>query len=102
MQIVNLHCHLAQIKDLDGFLKTSQHIYISNALDKEELQQHLEIKQNNFHITTGQHPLYPKESITEVDLIKLLDENKLYAVTVFHWMRNTAYLYVHIIDRSGN
>jgi len=80
MQLINFHCHLANIESIEGFLDSSSDIYISNALDDRALEQHLLIQKNNFCITTGQHPLYPHSSITEERVIKLLEQNMLFAV----------------------
>ena len=77
----NYHCHLASIPDLDMFLNNSDHVYISNALDNDELDKHLlYINKPNLFFTTGQHPLYPENSITIDRTVSLLEENKLFAI----------------------
>ena len=80
MQLVNFHCHLASITNIEQFLHKSTDIYVSNALDDVELKHHLSVQKDNFYITTGQHPLYPRDSITEEITLKLVEANKIFAV----------------------
>ena len=79
-RLINYHCHLGGIADLEAFLKSRDDIFISNAMDNDELARHLSVNRDNLLITTGQHPLYPKDSITVEMVIELLDENKLFGV----------------------
>ena len=65
---------------MDLLLEDQNRIYISNALNETELSHHLSVNKPNFLISTGQHPLYPKNSITNEILINLLEKNQLYAV----------------------
>jgi TatD DNase family protein len=80
-QIVNFHCHLSRILDMKFFLENSDMIYISNALDQDEILKHLpHLSSANLYLTTGQHPLYPSNTITDTRLIELLEQDKLFAV----------------------
>jgi len=79
-RLINSHCHLGGIADLDAFLQSRNDVFISNALDDAELDKHLSVNRDNLLITTGQHPLYPKDSITIDRLIELLKENKLFGI----------------------
>ena len=76
----NAHCHLDKVRDLNNFLSNSPDIFVCNALNEDELQRYLSVKKDNFLLTTGQHPLYPPNTITNKRLIELLDDNNLFAV----------------------
>ena len=106
------------IKDITG---RENYVYISNALDEKELDWHLdltlseyhgagklnpsihdvisgEVLSNNVLISTGQHPLYPKNSIPQARVVYLLEQNKLFAIgeigldkrcADFEWQKQT-------------
>ena len=79
-KIINYHCHLGGIADLDAFLESREDVFISNALDNDELDKHLNVQRDNLWITTGQHPLYPKDSITVERVVELLEANRLFGI----------------------
>jgi len=90
MIVVNAHCHLFTHSDMPLLLGDKNNVYISNALNPTELNRHLSHKNNhlsptpteneNFFITTGQHPMYPQDSITTEAVVSLCETNTLFAV----------------------
>ena len=102
--LLNAHCHLYNHPNLTELLHDNNRIYISNALDKKELEHHLSIKSPNFLISTGQHPLYTPDTITEDDIVPLLDRDELFAIGEigfdkrskdFEWQKN---IFVRQVD----
>jgi TatD DNase family protein len=94
---INFHCHIRTEKEY-ALQPTSErgsglsslfnkHIIINNPLDKTEMETYLKIIENkknklinNMLISTGQHPLYPTNSVNIDDMIELLEQKKLFAI----------------------
>jgi len=74
--LINAHCHIQNIVPLN----LNTRLYISNPLDKAQVAKHLAFQQSNILISTGQHPYYYHNSITNQFLIDLLEEGKIWAV----------------------
>ena len=104
-KVINSHCHLNNIENINEFLDNNHDIFVCNAVNEEELIRYLPIEKENFWLTTGQHPLYPPNTITDERLTQLLDKNQLYAVGEvgfdkrnpdFHWQKDVFLRQVNI------
>jgi len=87
--IINAHCHLYNHPDIASILADTNNIFISTALKEEELEHHLLVSRklssphtdgDNFLFSAGQHPMYPRESITIERVISLCEDNLLFAI----------------------